>query len=91
MARKEFHFDFNEDADPVEELHRLRVASGKHFKTMEAFLEHIRSAPTGAEFLAKCEAERRVRKAKATTSRKVKANAKTIAPRRKIAKRLAHA
>ena len=36
---KDFHFDFNEDADPVDELHRLRVATTRRFKTMKEHLE----------------------------------------------------
>ncbi len=43
--KKEFHFDFNEDAEPVEELHRRRVAMMKHFKTLKAVMEYIDSQP----------------------------------------------
>ena len=56
MPRKDFHFDFNEDADPVEELHRLRVAKTKHFKTLDALMEHYRSVPTTDEIIARLEA-----------------------------------
>ncbi len=54
MARKkkEFHFDFNEDADPVEELHRLRVATVRHFKTAEALFEYHNSVPPVEVILA---------------------------------------
>ncbi len=53
MARKfPFEFDFNEDADPVEELHRLREASMKHFKTLDALMEYHRTMPTHKEFAA---------------------------------------
>ncbi len=57
MARKEFHFDFNEDAEPCEELHRLRVAMLEHFKTTKALQEYLRSTPTPKEFLAQRDAE----------------------------------
>ena len=57
MPHKDFHFDFNEDADPVDELHRLRVATTKRFKTMREHLEYLRATPTAEEFLARVDAE----------------------------------
>ena len=68
MARKEFHFDFNEEADPVDELHRLRVATTKHFKTMQEHLAYLRATPTAEEFLAQLDAEIAEKKAKAKPS-----------------------
>jgi len=62
---KEFHFNFNEDADPVDELHRLRVAMGRHFKTMDAYVENLRKTPTAKEILARLDAEIAEKKAKA--------------------------
>ncbi len=79
MARKEFQFDFNEDADPVEELHRLRVAMTKHFKTIEAFMEYIRATPTAEEFLAQTAPEAQKPKPKATAKARTKAPAGTRA------------
>jgi len=61
---KNFHFDFNEDADPVDELHRLRVATSRHFKTMKARLEDLRKTPTAQEMLARLDAEIAEKKAK---------------------------
>ncbi len=52
MGNKEFHFDFNEDAEPVEELHRLRVATARHFKTIEAIVEYDRTLPSAKEMIA---------------------------------------
>ncbi len=57
MARKDFHFDFNEDADPVEELHRLRVAATKHFKTVDALLEYHRATPPVKDLIAELDEE----------------------------------
>ncbi len=90
MARKKFHFDFNEDAEPVEELHRYRAAVAEHFKTMEAIGEYIRSAPTAKEFLAKLDAEEKKKQQKTAARRSAKPAAK---PRgqRKASKRPAHA
>lgn len=45
MPNKEFKFDFNENAEPVAELHRMRAAMAKHFKTPEALFAHYRSLP----------------------------------------------
>jgi len=61
---KEFHFDFNEDADPVDELHRLRVAMGRHYKTMDAYMESLRKMPTAKEILARLDAEIAEKKAR---------------------------
>ena len=97
MAHKRpFKFDFNEDADPVEELHRLRVATTKHFKTIEAIMEYHRSTPSVEELIADLDREIAENKAKAEAkaarSRKAK-GVKKAAParRRKAAKRLAPA
>ncbi len=60
MARKkkEFHFDFNEDADPVEELHRLREATVRHFKTVDALIEyHLSEVPPTEVILARLDRE----------------------------------
>ena len=92
MARKDFRFDFNEDADPVDELHRLRVAMTRHFKTNEEHWAYIRATPTVKEMIAELDAEIAAKKVKATPSRKAKATTtKTAATRRKASKRLAHA
>ena len=68
--KKDFHFDFNEDADPVDELHRLRVATSRHYKTAEAYWEHLRKVPTAKEILARLNAEIARRNAKAASARK---------------------
>ena len=91
MARKDFHFDFDEDADPVEELHRLRAATKKHFKTDEALLEYYNSVPPIEEIRARLKAEIAAKEARAARPRKVKATKKP-ARQRKTAKRpLVHA
>lgn len=90
MAHKEFRFDFNEDADPVEELHRLRVAATKHLKTMKATLKFLHSVPTAEEFLAKSDAKGRKQTPQTTQFRKSK-NTRNPAMRRKTAKRTARA
>lgn len=78
MARKfPFEFDFNEDADPVEELHRLRVATTKHFKTLDAIMEYHRTAPSIKELIADLDEEIAKKKAKNTVSKKTKASKKT--------------
>ncbi len=90
MARKEFHFDFNEDAEPVEELHRLRVATAKHFKTSEALLEYYNSVPPIEEIRARLQAEVAAKKAAGGgRGRKAKAVKKT-GGRGKTAQRLTH-
>ena len=61
---KDFHFDFNEDANPVDELHRLRVATSRHFKTMKARQEDLRATPTAQEILARLDAEIAEKKAR---------------------------
>ena len=91
--RRPFKFDFNEDADPVEELHRLRVATAKHFKTIEAIIDYHRSTPSVEELIADLDREIAENKAKAEAkaarSRKGKAVKKTVpAKRRKTVKRL---
>jgi len=75
--KNDFHFDFNEDADPIDELHRLRVATAKHFKTMGAYMEYLRATPSVQEMLAEVDAEIAEKKAKAASSRK------SPAPRRR--------
>ncbi len=90
MARKfPFKFDFDEDADPVEELHRLRVATMKHFKTLDAIMEYHRTMPTAKKMLAELEEEIAENKAKAARSQKA-GKTKTPAARRKTAKRLTY-
>lgn len=91
MARKfPFKFDFDEDADPVEEIHRLRVATAKHFKTLDAIVEYHRTAPTAKEMIAELKeeiAEKKTKQAKAGTAK----IAKKPVRKRKTAKRLSHA
>ena len=74
---KDFPFDFNEDADPVDELHRLRLASGRHFKTMKERLEYFRATPSIQEILAELDAE--------IAERKAKEAAKAARPRKSVA------
>lgn len=50
MKTKRFKFDFNENADPVSELHRYRVALSKRFKTTEALINYYRTS-LGDDFL----------------------------------------
>jgi hypothetical protein len=69
MARKDFPFDFNEDADPVDEIHRLRVAAARHFKTMKEHLEYLHATPTAEECLAELDAEIAAQRARAARSR----------------------
>ena len=90
MARKEFHFDFNEDAEPVEELHRYRIAVAEHFKTMESIGEYIRSTPTVKEILAQWDAEEKKTLSKAPARRSAKSAAKPLG-KRKTAARAVHA
>lgn len=90
MTRKDFHFNFNEDADPVEELHRLRVATTKHFKTLDAIMEYHRTAPSIEEIKARLEAEIAKKQTEPTTSRTPKTLKKPTG-RQKVAKRLTHA
>ncbi len=90
MNRKDFHFDFDEDAEPVEELHRLRVATTKHFKTLDALMEYHNSVPPIEEIRARLEKEIAEKKAKAATPQRIKA-AKKPTRQRKTAKRLVHA
>lgn len=44
MPTKNFKFDFNEDAEPVAELHRYRAALSTHFKTVDALMEHVHTS-----------------------------------------------
>ncbi len=94
MAREfPFAFDFDEDADPVEELHRLRVASMKHFKTLDAVMEYHRSLPPIKELLAEIREEIAEEKAKAEAEAAPKRKPKAVkkpapARRRKAEKRL---
>ncbi len=90
MANKKFHFDFKEDAEPVEELHRLRVATTKHFKTIEAIVEYDRTLPTAKEMIAELKAGIAVKKAGIARPRKAESSKKPI-KQRKTAKRLTHA
>ena len=66
MARKDFPFDFDEDADPVDEIHRLRVASTRHFKTTKDYLAYLRATPTAEEMIAELDAEIAKQEAKST-------------------------
>lgn len=95
MARKfPFGFEFDEDADPVDELHRLREASIKHFKTLKAIVEYHSTLPTPKEMLAEVEEELAGKRAKtkAARARKVKPVRMSAPDRpRKTAKRLTHA
>lgn len=101
MARKfPFEFDFDEDADPVEELHRLRVATMKHFKTLDAIMDYHRTQPTASEMLAELreeiaeeEAKAKAKADKAARPRKARSAKSGDAPakRRKTAKRLTYA
>ncbi len=90
MARKAFHFDFDEDADPVEELHRLRAATAKHFKTSDAIMEYYNSVPPIEEIKARLKMEIAEKEAKAARSRKNKTVKKSTG-RRKTAQCLTHA
>ncbi len=85
MARKEFHFDFNEDAEPCEELHRLRVAMLEHFKTTKALQESLRSTPTPKEFLAQWDAEEKKTHSKAAAHSRAKSAAKPRGKRKPAA------
>ncbi|MDR1744894.1 MAG: hypothetical protein LBS30_03980 [Planctomycetota bacterium] len=90
-SKKEFHFDFNENADPVDELHRLRAAKTKHFKTMDAYMRYLRETPSVQEMIAEVDAEIAAKKkAPAAASRKANVAPKS-AGRRKTGKRLTHA
>ncbi len=87
MARKfPFKFNFDEDADPVEELHRLRVAAARHFKTVDAIMDYCNTLPSPAETLAELKEEIAAKQAR---SGKVKAA--KLTSRRKSAKRPVHA
>ena len=98
MSRKDFHFDFNENADPVEEMRRLRIAEGRHFKTAEAFAEYARATPPPEVMLAELVAAIAQKNAKTARSRTTPAivKAKTVtgkpSKRRRVAKnKLVHA
>lgn len=82
-SNKEFHFDFDETADPVDELHRLRAAKTKHFKTMDAYMEYLHDTPTVQEMIARLDA-------KIVEEKKISSPKKSIA-RRKEAKHLSYA
>ncbi|MDR1745406.1 MAG: hypothetical protein LBS30_06610 [Planctomycetota bacterium] len=86
MKRKDdFHFDFNEDAEPVEELHRMRVAMAKHFKTTKALADYLWSTPSQQELIARLQAEddRKKTKTKAAKKELKSAKPKKIASRKK--------
>jgi hypothetical protein len=87
MTRKDFHFDFDEEADPVEELHRLRVATARHFKTRDALMEYYRSTPPIEEIKARLETEIAEKKARAVRARNAESSERP-ARRRKTAKSL---
>lgn len=98
-VERPFTFDFNEDAEPVAELHRLRMATMRHFKTLEAVVEYHNSCPPVEEIRARLKkeiAEKNAKEAKARASgtakkapKKTAAGASGKAPaRRKPAKRL---
>ncbi len=89
MARKDFRFDFDEDADPVEELHRLRVATARHFKTPDALAEYHNSVPPIEEIRARLKAE--IAGEKTRRARPGKRRAAKPLCRRKPAQRLVHA
>lgn len=83
MVRKfPLEFDFNEDTDPVEELHRLRVATTKHFKTLDAIIEYHRSAPSIQEIKARLETGVAQKNAKAISSPKIRASKRPIRRRK---------
>ena len=63
MPNKSFEFDFNEDAEPVGEIHRLRVAMSRHFKTVEEHFAYLRSTPSAEEMIAQLQSD--ISKAKA--------------------------
>ncbi len=88
MARKKFRFDFNEDAEPVEELHRRRVAMMEHFKTIEAIGGYLRTVPAPEELLAQPAAAEGKTSLKAVR-RKAKSSAKPRG-KRKSASRPIH-
>lgn len=77
MKRKDdFHFDFNEDAEPVEELHRLRMALTKHFKTNQEHWDYMWSTPSREEIIADLERKitlKRAAEKKAASARPRKA------------------
>ncbi len=84
MKRKDdFHFDFNEDAEPVAELHRMRAAMAKRFKTTQALCEYFRSTPSLKELIAELQSEIDEEKANPAQSRKG-------APKKKVPARRKH-
>ncbi|MDR2981538.1 MAG: hypothetical protein LBV12_04735 [Puniceicoccales bacterium] len=90
MIRKDFSFDLDEDAEPVEELHRLRRATTKHFKTMDAYMKYLHDTPSIQEMIAELDAEIAKKEVKSPASRKVKTAQKSTG-KRKAARRLTHA
>ena len=71
MFKKPYHFDFDEDADPVEELHRLREAKFEYFKgDINALHEYYRSMPSVEELLAQRLKEVAEKKAKKAQEKK---------------------
>ncbi len=93
MTRKDFHFVLNEDADPVEELHRLRRATTKQFKTMDAYMKYLHDTPSIQEMIAELDAEIAKKKTKSPSSRTSRKNktAQKPAGKRKASQRLTHA
>ena len=57
--RKEFReqFTFNEDAEPVAELHRYRAALEKFLGTPELWDDYVHSTPPADVLLAELEAQ----------------------------------
>lgn len=90
MARKlPFHFNFDEDADPVEELHRLRVVTADHFKTLDAMMAYLRSSPSIQEQIEELDKTIAREKQKAVSATK-KPSGKKAQGRKKNAKPVPH-
>ncbi len=89
MIPDKFHFDFDENIEPVEELHRLRLARTKHFKTIEAIVEYDRTMPTAKEMIAILKGELAKKKSVTTCSRNAKSGKKHF-ERQRNPKHLTH-
>jgi hypothetical protein len=76
----EFKFDYNEDAEPCSEIHRMRIAMRRHFKTDEAYYDYVARTPSAEDLLA--ELSRRAAAERKLEAQTVKRTAKTVAPRR---------
>ena len=86
--RKMFDFDFNEDAEPVSEIHRMRRAFAKRFKTREEQKAYYDAVPSVAEMIAGLDEEiaaekRQAKKTAAKPSRRITSASK---PRRRAVK-----